>query len=184
MPFLKAHSAEIILVLIALVALQSLFLLAMSARLSRTAKLVRSLLSGPNGDDLEAMLRGCLEESERSRGRSDQLDDRLNAFALQMRGCVQQIGLVRFDAFGDVSGDQSFSIALLDGNGNGAIITGLFGRHDSRCYGKPVIGGRTEQALSDEEEVALQRALGGGLSALDTGDKLTVAGPKGRLKRA
>jgi len=184
MEFLRVHLAEIALALGAIVAVEGLFLLALSARLTRTSKLVRSLLSGPNGDDLESMLRNCLEESERSRTRSDVLDDQLRALAVQMRGCVQQIGLVRFDAFGDVSGDQSFSVALLDGNGSGAIITGLFGRHDSRCYGKPVIEGRTEQALSEEEEMALQRALKGGISALGEGGISTIAGPKSRLKRA
>jgi Protein of unknown function (DUF4446) len=54
---------------------------------------------------------------------------------------------------------------LLDDHHNGAVITGLLGRHDGRCYGKPVIGGQTEQALSEEEESALQMAMNGGVGS-------------------
>jgi len=67
--------------------------------------------------------------------------------------------LVRFDAFEDIAGQQSFSVALLDNRGNGVVITSLFGRIESRCYAKPVIKGNSPHRLSDEEMAAIKQAM-------------------------
>lgn len=71
---------------------------------------------------------------------------------------VQKIGIVRFNPFSDVGGDQSFSIALLDGNDNGVVITSLYNRENNRVYGKPIQNGCSEYLLSDEEKKAIQIA--------------------------
>ncbi len=76
-----------------------------------------------------------------------------------MLGSVQRVGLVRYDAFDDMGGHLSFSAAMLDGRGNGIVITSINGRQDTRCYAKPVQGWTSSHNLSDEEELAIQRAL-------------------------
>ncbi|MGH2692532.1 MAG: DUF4446 family protein [Actinomycetota bacterium] len=75
---------------------------------------------------------------------------------------VQRVGLVRYDAFDDMGGHLSFSAALLDGQGNGLVITSINGRQDTRCYAKPVEGWTSNHNLSEEEELAIQRALTSG----------------------
>jgi hypothetical protein len=145
--------------------LQFVMLLSTQGRLNRLTRLVRQLLTGPTGEDLEAMLNRCLAESKRSLQYSDDLDERLKELVDSMRGCVQNVGIVRYDAYGDVSGSQSFSVALLDNYHNGVIISSLLGRNDGRCYGKTIIGGHTEQTLSDEEATALHIALNGGIGS-------------------
>ena len=74
-------------------------------------------------------------------------------------GAVQRVGLVRYDAFEDMGGHLSFSTALLDGHGNGLVITSINGRQDTRCYAKPVEGWTSRHNLSGEEEEAIQQAL-------------------------
>lgn len=165
MIFLKHYIPQFVVALLVLVFLLSLLLLNLQSRLAQVNKLVRSLLTGPSGENLETMLTRCLSESRQALARGEEFEARLQSTADAMRGCVQHIGLVRYDAYGDVSGAQSFSIALLDDHHNGAILTGLLGRHDGRCYGKPVANGQTEMALSEEEESALQMALHGGINA-------------------
>lgn len=164
MIFLKQHIPQFVLLLLVVVVVLSLLLLNLQARLAQVNKLVRSLLTGPSGENLETMLARCLGESRQALARGEELETQLHSVSEAIRGCVQHIGLVRYDAYGDVSGAQSFSIALLDDHHNGAILTGLLGRHDGRCYGKPVVAGQTEMALSEEEESALQMALHGGVS--------------------
>jgi hypothetical protein len=73
---------------------------------------------------------------------------------------VQKVGIIRFNPFNDVGGDQSFSIALLDGNNNGVVITSLYTREGNRVYGKPIKGNSSEYPLSEEEKEAIKRALG------------------------
>jgi len=161
MEALRAYSLEIALGSLALSFVMLVMLTVTSSRLNRTSRLVRNLLTGPDGEDLEELLRHNLRSVEGVEARHDALEQQIANLGAQVRGCVQKVGLVRFDAFGDVSGGQSFSIALLDDLQNGVIVTGLFGRSDSRCFGKSVRAGTPEQALSEEEAQALDIALHG-----------------------
>ena len=73
---------------------------------------------------------------------------------------IRNVGLVRFDAFEDMGGRLSFSAALLDGRGDGVVVTSINGRQESRAYAKPVAGGESVHNLSDEERQAIREALG------------------------
>lgn len=72
---------------------------------------------------------------------------------------VQKIGIVRYNPFSEVGGDQSFSIALLDGNNDGVVITSLYARDGNRVYGKPIKKGASEYSLSEEEKRAIEEAI-------------------------
>lgn len=72
---------------------------------------------------------------------------------------VQQVGLIRFDAFDDMGGKLSFSAALLDGDGSGIVLSAINGRSETRIYAKPVEHGTSRHNLSGEEEEAIRRAL-------------------------
>ena len=76
-----------------------------------------------------------------------------------MEKAKSHLGLVRYDAFEDVGGNQSFALALYDDNGDGMIINGLIGRTDCRVYAKPLVGGRSDRNLSQEERRAIEEAL-------------------------
>ena len=103
-------------------------------------------------DEVDARLTGLVEEVAR---RGTEVDARL-------RAAVRFQGLIRYDAYTDMGGEQSWSIALLDEARNGTIITSLHARDHARVYLKQVIEGRPEQRLSPEEERAIEQALGGG----------------------
>lgn len=75
-----------------------------------------------------------------------------------LKGAVQHVGMVRYDAFEDVGGRLSFSCALLDDRGDGVVITSINGRQDTRVYAKPINGGRSSHNLSEEEVAAIQQA--------------------------
>jgi uncharacterized protein DUF4446 len=74
-------------------------------------------------------------------------------------GSVRHVGVVRFDAFEDMGGRLSFSAALLDGNGDGVVITSINGRQDTRCYAKRVTNAASVHNLTDEERQAIREAL-------------------------
>ena len=69
-------------------------------------------------------------------------------------------GLVRYDAYRDMGGSQSWSIALIDGNGTGAVVTCLHARDHARMYMKELEEGTPSQRLSPEEEQAVALATG------------------------
>ena len=71
---------------------------------------------------------------------------------------VQKVGLIRFNPFKEIGGNQSFSLALLDGNENGVVITSLYTREGNRVYGKPIENGKSLHLLSEEENQAIEKA--------------------------
>ncbi len=71
---------------------------------------------------------------------------------------IQKIGIVRFNPFQEMGGNQSFSIAILDGKDNGVVITSLYGKEGNRIYGKPIKEGGSEYLLSEEEKQAIEYA--------------------------
>lgn len=71
---------------------------------------------------------------------------------------LQKISMVRFNPFGDVGSDQSFSLAMLDGHDSGLILTSIHGRGGTRVYAKPIDLGKSKYSLSAEEKKALAQA--------------------------
>jgi len=71
---------------------------------------------------------------------------------------LRHLAVVRYDAFGDMGGHLSWSLALLDDAGNGVVLTSIHGRSDARTYAKSIAGWSSEQQLSPEEEEAVTHA--------------------------
>lgn len=74
-------------------------------------------------------------------------------------GALRNVALVRYDAFSEMSGRLSFSLALLDNAGDGVVISALAGRTDTRVYAKGVSEGKGEHELSPEERQAVSSAI-------------------------
>jgi len=68
------------------------------------------------------------------------------------------VGIIRFNPFSEVGGDQSFSLALLNESNDGVVITSLYTRQENRVYGKPIKNGQSEYTLSEEEKQAIEKA--------------------------
>jgi hypothetical protein len=79
-------------------------------------------------------------------------------------GAVRHLAVVRYDAFGDMGGRLSWSLALVDERGDGVVLTSIHGRSDARSYAKNVTGWAGEQPLSPEEESAVTQAKSDGRS--------------------
>jgi len=72
---------------------------------------------------------------------------------------IQKVGIVRYNPFSNVGGDQSFSVALLNQNNDGIIVTSLYAEGGSRVYGKSIEKGKSQYSLSKEEEEAIKKAM-------------------------
>lgn len=78
-----------------------------------------------------------------------------------MRRALRHLAVVRYDAFGDMGGHLSWSVALLDDEGDGMVVTAIHGRADTRTYAKNVAGWTGDQQLSPEESEAVALARRG-----------------------
>jgi hypothetical protein len=90
-----------------------------------------------------------------------QLDERMARAEERLDGAIAYRALVRYDAYGELSGHQSASLALLDAERNGVVLSSIAHRDTARLYCKQVVEGRGEHLLSPEEDEAIRRALAG-----------------------
>ena len=87
------------------------------------------------------------------------LDSRLRRAEARLDGAIVHRALVRYDAYGEMSGRQSLSLALLDASRSGVVLSSILHRDQARIYVKQVRAGESELKLSPEEEEALRLAL-------------------------
>ena len=80
------------------------------------------------------------------------------ALRVETGGALRHLAVVRYDAFGDMGGHLSWSLALLDDAGDGVVLTSIHGRSDARTYAKSVSSWTCEQQLSPEEDEAIAHA--------------------------
>jgi len=153
---------EIGLVGVVLVGLAGCFLwlASLSRRLGARPSLERMVEAIPEGEVKDA-LRLLFTRQQDLRQRVDRLEAFLEQVEQARAECLRRVRLVRYDAFPGVAGHNSFSLALLDDSLNGLVLTGIASRSDFRAYCKPVKSGRSEVALSPEEEQVLKLAAGG-----------------------
>lgn len=117
------------------------------------------LISWDKKGNLKQILEQILERTELDKSRIELLDKGLKELSDKTVGYVQKIGLVRFNPFSDIGGDQSFVLSILDGRDNGVVLTSLHNRGVTRWYVKKVKEGKgIEIELSEEELKSIKLA--------------------------
>ena len=127
-------------------------------------------------DDVLTLLQRHIDDVRSLRGDVAALRDHSYGVREMLGGAVSRVHTVRYDAFDDMGGHMSFSTAFLDEHGDGAVLTAINGRTDTRVYAKAVRAGVSTHHLSEEEELAIRGALNGG--ARDGEERLVRRGPR------
>ena len=153
------YSINIILVMLVVVILLLILVIALFSSVNKLQKRFRRMMRGTNGKNLEELINSKLDKIEDAIEKSEEAirgNDELNT---KIMDCVQKVSIIRYKAFEDVGSDLSFSIAILDGNNDGVIITGIYGRQESTTYAKPVDKGISRYDLSEEEITVLNESI-------------------------
>ncbi len=151
---LVAAIGVLLLVLLIVVVVQTI-------RLGRAVRSYRALGSGGSDGSLADILDLQIGRVEAVGARLEELNRMAGEMEQRTRTSIQHIGLVRFNPFEDTGSDQSFAIALLDDRRDGIVLSSLHGRANTRLFAKPVEGGESKHALSDEEAQAIRIAISG-----------------------
>lgn len=109
-------------------------------------------------ENVEQLVANLHERVDEAVDHFDAFGARLDTLDAKTAQALSRIGLVRFNPFMDTGSDLSFSAALLNDNGDGVVITSLWGRDEVRLYAKPVDKHESRYALSQEEKQALDMA--------------------------
>jgi hypothetical protein len=145
---------------IAVVCVVSIILLiTVLCKLKKLRRRIDSLTRGKDAETMEDSILNfferieCLEDAERKMHK-DIRDIKEN-----LKITYQKTGLVKYDAFREMSGALSYSLALLDKENNGVLITSMYSREGCYTYAKDVVNGESKINLSDEEAEALKQAV-------------------------
>jgi hypothetical protein len=135
-----------------------IWLLIISIFLFRIVALFNKLTKGVEVTDLKKVLEKVLAEGEITSKKIDEIVKRIDYLEEDGKLHVQKVGLVRFNPFKELGGDHSFSLAILDAQDSGIVITSLHTRDRTRVYMKDIMKGKSDTELSVEEKKALSNA--------------------------
>lgn len=164
--FLKNYSGYIIIALILLVIILLILTMVLFKGLNSLEKRYKKILRGTEPKNLEDLLQKYLDKTEKVEDENAKVLAKYDEINEKLMRCLQKNSIIRYKAFEDVGSDLSYSIALLDDNNDGLILTGLYGRNESITYAKPVDKGISRYDLSEEEQQVLTDAMNKGNKAV------------------
>lgn len=144
--------------LIAVLAVWAAYLTFKVNKLSNYQGVILGNLKDP---DMAKAISGYIKKSQILESAITSLGQQLDRTDLKVSDCYQKVGYIKYDAFGDVGGELSSSMALLTESGNGFVVTSINGRSESRVYVKLIENMRSSTPLSDEENKAITCAMKG-----------------------
>ncbi len=154
------NTPVIVLVMGLVIILLMIWQIVLYNRFKEVTRRYKLLSRGPGGADLEQILLKYSEDVIRLEQNKRDLQKEHEILKEQVIQGIHNPGLIRFNAFDNMGSDLSFSLALLDRRGDGVVLTGLYGRDETRLYAKPIRRGISDYSLTEEEMKAVQRSLG------------------------
>lgn len=141
-----------------LILILSIMNFANRSKIKKLKKRYEKFMSGLSNKNIEELLDIYFDKVNGISIKNKEIENHLNNIDRNLIQCIQKIGVVRYNAFDNVGSDLSFSIAILDYNDSGIILSGIYSRDSSSTYAKPVIDGKSKYTLSVEEIQALDMA--------------------------
>ena len=158
MALLKTDNFLIIIAILLIVLLISyVVLIIKTSNLNKRYKQFMKKLG--NGKNIEEDLENYMYRVEKVERQNSELHLICKEMGNQLSGCVQKIGIVRYNAFKDTGSDLSFALALLDEDNTGVVMNGIYSREMSNIYAKPVEKGKSPYTISEEEKLAIDKAI-------------------------
>lgn len=137
----------------------AVLLIIVLCKLKTLKRRVDSLTRGKDTESMEDIIISYLERVESLEEGEEITRAALNAIKDNLKITYQKTGLVKYDAFREMSGALSYSLALLDKENNGVLISSMYSREGCYTYAKEIIKGESKINLSEEEAEALKQAV-------------------------
>jgi hypothetical protein len=122
---------------------------------------------GKNGSSLENDIMSIYEDNKFMKLSIDENRENIKNLFKKSEKAIQKVGLVKYDAFKEMGGKLSFALALLDENNNGVLINSVHSSEGCYSYTKRIKNGDSQISLSNEEKVAVERAISENISDAD-----------------
>ncbi|WP_281883283.1 DUF4446 family protein [Paenibacillus sp. YYML68] len=134
-------------------------MIVMGVKLRKLRKSYQAMLNGSSSMNIEEVLMDLQGRSKQLEQQSEKADQAISSIRQDLKKLKAHIGVMRYNAFGDSGSDLSFSVAIVDQELNGVVISGIHNREETYVYAKPLEQGRSKYTLSPEEREAVSRSL-------------------------
>ncbi|MBR0147368.1 MAG: DUF4446 family protein [Eubacterium sp.] len=149
----------IVIVLLVLIIVLAVALFFTIRRLEFVNRKYYTIMSGKKGKDLEKVILTRFKEMDKVKNNARRVTSEHKKFKGQLDSCINKIGLVRYDAFDNLAGSLSFSLALLNQDNSGVVLNTMHSRDGCYSYAKEIIKGESYITLSEEEKEAIKKAM-------------------------
>lgn len=150
------------LLLIGILLIAAIWLLTLTLLYLRWQHYFRALNIGINQGDIRTILEQLQTALQTNKNQNQELKLAVEALSQSSQSHFQRIGFIRYNPFSNTGGDQSFCICILDGQGNGIVVSSLHSRDQTRIYAKRITDGHSRgHTLSKEERAVIQEAMKG-----------------------
>jgi Na+-transporting methylmalonyl-CoA/oxaloacetate decarboxylase gamma subunit len=156
---INSYGAYIFIGMGVVIVLLFILIMILFRSLNKVENRYRKLMRGANNKNIEELIMGYLDKVDKANEKSQEAFDLCYKVEEKMKKSIQKVSVIRYKAFEDVGSDLSFSVALLDENNDGVILTGIYGRNESTTYAKPIDKGISRYDLSEEEMSVLNKAI-------------------------
>lgn len=146
--------------MLALIVILMIFIIVQMVKLNKLNKKYRKFMSGKNAKNLETDIMALFEDNKLIKVSVDKNRKDIHTLYKRFENAFQKIGIVKYDAFAQMGGQLSFSLALLDENNNGFILNSVHSSDGCYSYTKEIKQGTCDVFLGDEEKKALDMAVG------------------------
>ena len=165
--YLAAYGVDPAYIMIGLLVIVLVLIILYVRTLLNMKKLYRKYDRFMRGKDMESMedtIMGQFDRLEKLENSDTEKAAQIGQIMENLQTVYQKTGLVKYDAFREMSGKLSYSLALLDKENNGILINSMYSREGCYSYVKEIIRGESYINLSEEEAEALKMAVNGGIT--------------------
>ena len=150
--------AYLIFVLAFLIIVCIVILIVVLCKLKKLCRAYDRFMRGKDAESLENTLLSCIEKTEEVDKMNQMLREDIIGLRKNQRNTYQKMGMVKYNAFREMSGDLSNTLALLDQRDNGFVMNSVYGKEGGYSYIKEIVNGECAILLSEEEQTALEKA--------------------------
>ncbi len=157
--YLGIDSDYILLGLAGFVVILLIILLVNAVQIHKLKKKYKMFMDGKNAKTLEESIMSRMDQMDYLISSNKKNENDIQTIYKNMKSTFQKVGLVKYDAFQEMGGKLSFSLALLNETNDGFIINAMHSREGCYTYIKEIIDGNSVITLADEEKEALEMAM-------------------------
>ncbi|MCR5101279.1 MAG: DUF4446 family protein [Butyrivibrio sp.] len=151
--------AYIFIGLIVVIIILLVLLILQNSKIKKMEKRISNFMGGKEAESLENEIVGLFEDNKFIKNETEKNKKEIDDLYKRVSYCFQKMGIVKYDAFNQMGGQLSFSLALLDENNNGFLMNSVHSAEGCYSYTKEIINGKSKLELGEEERQALDEAL-------------------------